>query len=768
MPEKHLGVPIGQLESPCLEVAPHGVEPDLLRLRPLLGREPRSPQNLADEAPRFELRGELREAVQGERGRHGEQPIRTCHNPVHARAWRGYDDQRMSELPALDPASPWILHLERAHAFAHAAARLLGEEREPSPHLEPAARRIERGLEAMYDAFDARSDRASAIALARVRLWDAAVLVARGGLKGALTALRGACNEIVAAEKRFPRTPIEGRVARALRATDGSPPLHVIERASLTPVLRAPPRSTPQPEPLLAATEAVAVSFEELEAIADLAMKAAEERIRTHAEPRPSRASRAPAPPEQPPPGFAVPPPPPMSRGAFIERWAREQIDDIGMLGLQRTPQKGDDWRACAALEKRLFVSIDALAAFGEGAVRFIEPYVLSAPAPDPARLFAITALAGCLEGRDVLAGAERVLHRFGPRDPAIAASFASALKLAQNPFALNVAQALATSDDAVCRAIGVEVLAHRGWLTAADLARLADDEDPRVFALVLPALAIARHPRLEAALARAANHDDLGVHEAALDAMALAAHPRAAPAAREAACGALGDRALAHLAIVADEGDAKWLCARMQAAPTAAAIEAVGWAGSIAAVPLLLRVLEAGDDEGAKLAAGAALDRLLGAGLIDTIEIAPEALIEPAVIDRDPDGPRASLEAEVSDRDDRAEAGSPDTLEVPAIDAERWRSAWLAHRPALDPALRTRRGQPWSPAVSLHEMDRLALTAEERLLLHREIAARAGKQVRFHPHDLVLEQEKVLVALGEMLRSSVVEPGSWRRANVR
>ena len=672
----------------------------------------------------------------------------------------------MSELPTADPGSPWMQHLERAHAFTHAAAWVLADQRDPSAHLDPAARRIERGLEALYDAFDGRSDRATSIALARVRLWDAAVLVARGGLPTALAALRGACSEIVAAEKRLPRTPLAGRVTRSLRATEGSPSLHVIERASLTPTLRAPPLSALEPERALSASETPATTFDELEAIAAAARKAADARIRAHAEPRLSRATKTTTPPESPPPGFAEAPPPPVSKDDFTRRWAREQIDDIGMLGLQRAPQRGDDWRSCGGLERRLIVTIDALAAFGEVAVRFIEPYVMGAPAPDPSKMFAITMLGGCLEGRDILAGAERVLHHFGPRDPAIAAAFASALSLAQNPFASGVARALAASEDASCRAIGVEVLARRGWLTPEELARLAIDEDPRVVALALPALATARDPHFEAALLRAAAHDDPSVQEAALDAMTLAAHPRAALAAREAACGALGDRALARLAIVADEGDAKWLLGRLEAAPSSAAIEAVGWAGSIAAVPALLRVLETTGDDEAKLAAGAALDRLLGAGLVDEIEIMPEALIEPTVIDRDPDA--RPLEAAESDRDDRAEEGSPDTLEVPSVDPERWRSVWLTRRSSLDPALRFRRGQPYSPAVSLDELDRLALSADERWLLHRELAARTGKLVCFHPDDFVVEQERALAAWGEVLRKRQYEPGSWRRANAR
>src|SRR4051812_31345158 len=101
-----------------------------------------------------------------------------------------------------DPSSPWAQHLERAHAFAHRAAGAIGERIAPSPHLGPAARSLERGLVALYDAIDGRADAGTSIGVAHGRLWDAGVLVARAGLPGALEALSAACRELIAAEER--------------------------------------------------------------------------------------------------------------------------------------------------------------------------------------------------------------------------------------------------------------------------------------------------------------------------------------------------------------------------------------------------------------------------------------------------------------------------------------------------------------------------------------------------------------------------------------
>lgn len=673
----------------------------------------------------------------------------------------------LTEAPA-DPASAWMRHLERAHDRAHAAARAIEDHAEPSAHLAPAARRLERGLVAMYDAFDGRADRTTALGAAHARLWDAAILVARAGLPRALAALREACAELVLAEERFPRVPLAGRAPAALQAAIDLPPLHTIERASLAPAFRAPPLPEIEEQlPVIDLPEPT--TFEELAATAEIARRRAQERTeallaRHKALPKPE--ARAPeAPPV--PSGFAFAPPPPLDDDAFIRRWARECFEEIGMLGMQRAPLAGDDWRSCQTLETRLLHALDALAALGPTAVAHAEPLALDAPVANPMSVFAIAMIGGCLEGRDALAGAERVLYRFGPSDPIVAEPFASALKLAPSPFVRSVLGSLYASSELGCRALAVEVLGQRGWLDAAQLAALADDDDPRVLALALPALAAARHPDLGRALARALEHAELGLHAAALDAMAIAAHPKAAIAARAAAEGALGERALVRLALVAGEEDARWLIERMRATPTPAAIEAVGWAGHVTAVPVLLGLLESSDQK-VQLAAGAALDRLLGAKLVEELEILPEAIEEVEVVDPDPDPEpapaRRSLAALVSNPRDLPPAGSSETLEVPSRDPEAWRAYWAEHGRRYDPKQRLRRGQGYSPSVSLYELDRLPLGVEDRRRLHRELAARTGKITRFDPHDFVVAQERSLQAWGALVRASVETPGSWGR----
>lgn len=669
-----------------------------------------------------------------------------------------------NELAAADPSSPWMVHLERAHALAHQAAWAIEDESEPSPHLEPAVRQIERGVAALYDAFDGRTDRPTAIGAAHGRLWSAAILVAQAGLTPAFASLREACGHLVVSEERFPRVPLALRAPVPLRAGSVLPPFHTVERASLAPSFRAPP--VPDPAPELAEPELPEpTTFEELAAAAEAVRRCVAERAEALAKKAaPAAAKPAPAP-EEVPPGFAFAPPKRQEDGEFIRRWARVCVDEVGMLGVQRAPLLGDDWRTCVELERRMVASIDALAALGPGAIAHVERLALDAPAPDPMRVFAVTMIGGCLEGRDALGGAERALHRFGAGDPLVSEAFAAAMKLAPSPFVAGVLRSLLGSPEPAGRAIAVEVLAYRGWLDSADLEMLAGEEDARLLALALPALAAAHHPDLGPALARALAHPDLRAREAALDAMALAAHRDAAAAARAAAAGELGDRALCRLAIVADEEDARWLLRRMQAAPTLAAIEAVGWAGLVEAVPALIHELESGEDE-AKIAAGAALERLLGARLIESIELMPEELDDVPLRDPDPQpGPeRRPLAEIVSDPRFLPPPGAKEKIELPSIDPAKWRAYWAEHGRSFDRRQRIRRGQAYSPSVSLYELDQLPLAPEERRRLQRELAARTGKLTHFDPHDFVVIQEQCLQAWGKLVGAAGAPPGAWSR----
>lgn len=706
---------------------------------------------------------------------------------------------------AADTATPgrdaaWTHHVERAHALSHAAANRLEEQPSPAVDLAPVLASIERGLGAMYDALDERDDPATSLSRAHGRLWDAAIGAAHGGSLEELATLRDACASLIEAERLAPaaaapgaprapgaaRDDIRGGSRDSARNEGDSPragdrpgraggrstlkvshdelALHVIDRASLVPSFRAPPPPVQRvsviapPLPVPTTFEELTAAAAKLRAIAEAQRAALTEALRRP--PSPSRKGAVPAHVE-PPPGFAEVPPPPISEDDLLRKWARECFEEIGMLGVQRAPLPGEDWRAARVLEARMLASVDALASLGPTAIAHVERLAMDAPTPDPLRIFAATLIAGCTAGRDALAIAERVLLRFGPGDPVVASAFTSAVKLAPHPLLPRMLRGLAAS--APSRFVALDLLAARGWLSAAELPALAADGDARVRALALRAMGALRHPDLDRLAETAAGDVDTSVQAALLDALLLAASARAARTARAAAAGPLGNGALIALAIAGGEGDAAWLLDRARERPTAEAIDALGWAGSLAAVPWLLERLPARDDDLAG-AAARALDRLLGARLVDRVEVMPEALEKLDVIDPDPEPrpARRSLTELIDDARDPSPAGSSETLEVTSTNVERWQAHWEEHRSALDPKLRWRRGQPLGAAVVLQELDRLPLSKTERIHLWHELAYRTGKYARFSPDDLVATQEKSLLAWAEIVRETREVAGDW------
>ncbi len=711
----------------------------------------------------------------------------------------------------------WIDHVERAHALSHGVASRIEESASSPVDLAPVLRSLAQGIGAMYDALDARDDPASALSRAHGRLWDAAIGAAHGGLLDEVTSLRDACASLIDAERLVPGSPApEGRsaleasrarsrdasrgaersaahrperdasqdaerdAARAPRAASREAlPVHAIDRASLTPSFRAPPvveatatrASSPLPVPTT--FEELAAAAAKLRDLAEASRAGLTASLQRRAPPQPPLLpSSLPAPRVEPPPGFASAPPDPISEDDFLRIWARECFEEIGMLGVQRAPLPSEDWRAARFLDARLLASIDALAALGPAAIAHVEPLAMDAPVPDPLRIFAASLIAGCMAGRDALGVAERVLHRFGAGDPVVAQAFGAAMKLAPHPLLPRVLRGLASAE--TTRVLATDLLGARGWLSAAELPGLAADADPRVRAIALRAMGAMRHGELEGLALEAAGDDDVAVQAALLEGLLLAASPRAARTARAAAGGPLGDGALIALAIAGDESDAAWLLDRARERPTPAAIAALGWAGSIGAIPWLIDRLEAHEagaveargapDAEGRDAAARALDRLLGARLVDRVEVMPEALDKLDVHDPDPKPSpvRRSLVEMLEEPRDPAPAGSSETLEVTSTDPARWRAYWTERRSAFDARLRWRRGKPHCASVVLEELDRLPLGREDRLCLVRELAYRTGEFVRGGPDDLVATQEKSLLGWAQIVERTRETPGTW------
>ena len=106
------------------------------------------------------------------------------------------------------------------------------------------------------------------------------------------------------------------------------------------------------------------------------------------------------------------------------------------------------------------------------------------------------------------------------------------------------------------------------------------------------------------------------------------------------------------------------------------------------------------------------------------------------------------------------------ETLPQPTTERARWH-AWLEEH-ELPRGKRLRRGRPYSPEVSLWELDAAPCTPVERRALHRELLIRTGAVVRFDPHDFVLTQEEALRAWQPHARRASSSPGGWLRPQPR
>lgn len=674
----------------------------------------------------------------------------------------------------------WMVDLEQAHAAllralgtleAFTAAPVVGG----APFdLAEIGDRIVRALGHLYDAIDEREERHKSASQAYTEALDGRDRLATtddADLRDVHAALAAAATALQSAERRLtsvidvPRPP-----PAPIRASRETPALHVVPRPSLVPTPRLvglPPVAPPLP-PALPEPKTLA----DLAAMAEKIKKQAEEMEAAAAAKRAAFGAKKEEPPKkEAPSGFVRELPERQKPGAFLAARARDCLEEIAMIGMQRLPLLGDPFRSVAFLERRMLTSLDAVASLGPVGVARIEPQLLDAPVRDAARAQAGAFALGCLEGRDALGALERVAHAYGwTEDPAVAAGIADGLKLATNPLLSVVLRAWLAHPAPLVRATAIDVLGYRGLASADELLRCAADV-PVVAEKALPPLGLLyprdREREIQAVLDTALASESVPLQEAAWHAMMLLGHPHVAHALHRAAGEkATESRAVIPLAVVSDLEDARHLFATAQKAPTELLVLAVGWAGLAESVPWLITMV-AGKKKELKVAAANALDRITGAQLYEEIELAPEKLDveDPPEPEIDLGGPKPpSLARKVSDPRDLPGEGAPDAMELPTTDAERWREYWAEHRERYHAGTRFRRGHPYTPRVTLWELDGWRVTPFERRMLHREMVVRTGAAVRFDPFDLVAVQEAALRQMEAPASSASSYPGGWHR----
>ncbi|MEZ4300518.1 MAG: hypothetical protein R3B70_36585 [Polyangiaceae bacterium] len=688
---------------------------------------------------------------------------------------RGYSASGVSAQPAAEEAAglgpSWLLDLERAHDSLRRTARVMEGMSPPPIDLEPAASCLAQCTGRVFDAMDERADRLVAVraAMGNIATFDGLVRPAVDmdpAIAALLTEVHAAHAALGAAEKWLVSLPSHAKAETPdLVASHDAFHLHVLDRPSLAPSIRVQPpeaqevtQQPPPPLPPPKTFEEMDAMFEEIERRVEDARAQIAEHLSPKAEEKAPELPKGPS-----PPGFANEIPEVQSEADFVRARAREHFEEITMIGSQRAPLLGDPWRNALVLERRMLNSIDALAAMGNTALAYLEPLVLDSPAKDPSRAFGIAIALGCFAGRDALAAAERVAWNLRQNDPESLSQLADALKLVPHDRLHLALRTMLADRDPAMRGVAIDVLAYRGLATPDDLARAAVDAPP-VAAKALPYAALSRTPTLNDGIAQALASGDPAAVFAAWLAMALSGHPHTSQLLGGALTGDDAERAALLLAISGDSRDADTLLSAATAKPARPLVTAVGWAGASDHVVSLMNFLEH-EDKTVQLAAAYALERITGAGLWETAQIAAEEIDIPEPPDPDIGEPKPlKLARMVSDARDLPSEPSPEEIQQPTTSVDRWRAWWIEKGAVFKSGFRYRRGHAYTPLVSLQELDSGPCTPGERRSLQRELCIRTGHVVRLDPIDLVVTQEEALKEWLPVAQRASTKPGQWTR----
>ncbi len=681
--------------------------------------------------------------------------------------------------PERDDAEPrpipkHVKALETALRTLHAVGASLGTLPASTVDLAPVARCVERAILCALEAYDAQRDPLAATRDAMSAVDEAKRVATEAsatvqGISELSTWLERGRGWLAVAESTFLRTPSFGRLPRDVVASKDAPQLFRLGRPCVAPRFETAPVLPPPAPPTTGLDLAglpMADKMAKVREHAALARDSARERREARAAAK--RAREVAAPEEAARPGFVAGPHAALTPDALVKRRARELFEEVMIGGVHRTPLVGDAWRTMDVVDKRMLRALDAFAALGPRAVASLEAQVLDAPAKDPSRGFAVGFIAGAFEGRDMLAVVERCLRHLGPTDPEVGRMLSRALVLVPHPDLPVVLRTWLDDDDPLVRALAIDVLGYRRLATEDELGAALRSESRDVVAAAMPWAALSRSPELRAAVDGHRGTD----HETLAAAVAWAPALSGARDATDRLAAMLGTEreayALLPLALAADADDAAKLVELVRSEPTAARIEALGWAGPKDAIGALVALLADAKAKGElKRAAAFALQRITGAEIYDDVDLPPEKL--DAETPDDPPGLPASppLRKTLSPRDQPSD-GSPDRMKLPPTRLAPWEAFLQREGHRFQGPARFRRGKPYTPATTLIELDTYRIPPEERRLAFRELVIKTGQVVPFDPEDFVHVQEAALDAWAPIASRASSQPGAWGRAERR
>ncbi|MFO0554130.1 MAG: hypothetical protein U0271_37460 [Polyangiaceae bacterium] len=678
---------------------------------------------------------------------------------------------------AQPPALPkHVKALETALKLLAAAGRVATEAPATTFDLRPAATALESATVALLDAYDARRDPLEGVRTAMVDCDTAEAELTRAGdvdegMKGVAAWVRAARDWLRVPEDAFARSHALAPPAREIVASQALPQAHRIERATIAPTFRvaAPLPTEVAPPPPLADEIAKLPMPERMRALKEKSKQAREAAAKSRDERNKARedamAKRRREDEVEPHPGFVAGEHVALSREAFIKQKARELLDDVAAMGMQRTPILGDYWKGALVFDQRMLRDIDAMAALGDVAVRSLETLVIDSPAKDSLRAFGVAMILGCFEGRDALAAIDRVTRYVGFGEPEAVNRVAMALKLVPHPELAPVMREWLSDDDAGLRAIAIDVLAHRRLAVHAELVAACGDASELVASRALLGAALADVKDLGKLLDAKSEAKTAELREAIAWATVLGSVNHPVDRLRAMLDQEGGDVALMPFALAADQDDADELIRRFAVKPTQKLATALGFLGSPKSIAPLVAALDAELAPELKQTVAFALQRITGGELYDRVEVPPESL-EP----EEPESPALPDDAPplrrmASDRRDRPSDGASDTMTLPTTQSAAWRAFLAAEDVRFQGDRRLRRGDPFTPNQCVAEIDTYQITPAERRWLYRELIIKSGEVVPFDPVDFVPVQERAIKAMAAIAERASSVPGAWGRA---
>jgi hypothetical protein len=563
------------------------------------------------------------------------------------------------------------------------------------------------------------------------------VAQAIGQLSGALAP--------VYADLRLPR----GEERPPLRASVGEPTLHDVERTVLHPTVPlrelesvAPPamdleaRSIIPPPTVSSAQdlEALAAWGQALEARLSPASSSEEADDEPEAAPAPVRPSdegilEAVF-------GKALPAP------QVVWLRGKSFFEDIAMMSLMRQAGAAERWTTLEVVEQRMLARVDALLACGTWIFPRLVQLLEDRPVPDPELTWAALFVLGSIDGDDSRDQIARLVHVTDLEDEALFEALADALSFAPHRGIETLLQRFFQGSDKSLVRLSIRVLSRRRALPTDALRPLLRLDDPIILREVLEALERAPGELDTSELTHLLMHPDEAVFRAAAEcatARGLGAGIREAKA--RLASGRPCDRAALLTAVGADEHALEHvLGAAASSSPSRAIHEALGWYGSIEAVPFLLGRLRDGDE-----AAVLGLQRITGASLSDEDRELPTYAEDelPFV---------------------RTKFVAPRFVVPLSLDADRWAAWWERYGRAAEPRVRYRWGHRWSTRDDLYELRDAVASPDERRLAYLELCARTGGTLPFDAREFVVRQRAQVDAWAQYLGPTHerARPGTW------